>query len=94
MVIFANILLFIWSSKNCDIIYLKKKLKRIIGPDKLEEEAIRNLIFICMKQQCILRMERLGGLLLHSLKKYKSFIPIINQAQNIDDYLFISMSGF
>ena len=52
MVIFANILLFIWSSKNCDIIYLKKKLKRIIGPDKLEEEAIRNLIFICMKQQC------------------------------------------
>ena len=46
----------------------KKKLKRIIGPDKLEEEAIRNLIFICMKQQCILRMERLGGLLLHSLK--------------------------
>lgn len=53
MVIFANILLFIWSSKNCDIIYLKKKLKRIIGPDKLEEEAIRNLIFICMKQQCI-----------------------------------------
>lgn len=64
MVIFANILLFIWSSKNCDIIYLKK----IIGPDKLEEEAIRNLIFICMKQQCILRMERLGGLLLHSLK--------------------------
>ena len=83
MVIFANILLFIWSSKNCDIIYLKKKLKRIIGPDKLEEEAIRNLIFICMKQQCILRME-----------KYKSFIPIINQAQNIDDYLFISMSGF
>ena len=38
------------------------------GPDKLEEEAIRNLIFICMKQQCILRMERLGGLLLHSLK--------------------------
>ena len=48
MVIFANILLFIWSSKNCDIIYLKKKLKRIIGPDKLEEEAIRNLIFICM----------------------------------------------
>ena len=93
MVIFANILLFIWSSKNCDIIYLKKKLKRIIGPDKLEEEAIRNLIFICMKQQCILRMERLGGLLLHSLK-YKSFIPIINQAQNIDDYLFISMSGF
>ena len=68
MVIFANILLVIWSSKNCDIIYLKKKLKRIIGPDKLEEEAIRNLIFICMKQQCILRMERLGGLLLHSLK--------------------------
>ena len=47
---------------------MKKKLKRIIGPDKLEEEAIRNLIFICMKQQCILRMERLGGLLLHSLK--------------------------
>ena len=64
MVIFANILLFIWSSKNCDIIYLKKKLKRIIGPDKLEEEAIRNLIFICMKQQCILRMERLVGLLI------------------------------
>ncbi len=45
MVIFANILLFIWSSKNCDIIYLKKKLKRIIELDKLEEEAIRNLIF-------------------------------------------------
>ena len=39
-------------------------------------------------------MERLGGLLLHSSEKYKSFIPIINQAQNIDDYLFISMSGF
>ena len=34
MVIFANILLFIWSSKNCDIIYLKKKLKRIIGPGR------------------------------------------------------------
>lgn len=33
MVIFANILLFIWSSKNCDIIYLKKKLKRIIELD-------------------------------------------------------------
>ena len=39
-----------------------------VDEDKLEEEAIRNLIFICMKQQCILRMERLGGLLLHSLK--------------------------
>ena len=45
MVIFANILLFIWSSKNCDIIYLKKKLKRIIELDKLEEKAIRNFIF-------------------------------------------------
>ena len=30
MVIFANILLLIWSSKNCDIIYLKKKMKIII----------------------------------------------------------------
>ena len=59
--------LFLRNVRSCDIIYLKKKLKRIIGPDKLEEEAIRNLIFICMKQQCILRMERLGGLLLHSL---------------------------
>ncbi len=39
-------------------------------------------------------MERLGGLLLHSLKNIKDLIPIINQAQNIDDYLFISMSGF
>ncbi len=28
MVIFANILLFIWSSKNCDIIYLKKKAEK------------------------------------------------------------------
>ena len=45
MVIFANILLFIWSSKNCDIIYMKKKLKRIIELDKLEEKAIRNFIF-------------------------------------------------
>ena len=55
---------------------MKKKLKRIIGPDKLEEEAIRNLIFICMKQQCILRMERLGGLepviALKDLSNYKS----------------------
>ena len=33
MVIFANILLFIWSSKNCDIIYLKKKLKRRSYPE-------------------------------------------------------------
>ena len=47
------------------IAQLKKKNAE---EDKLEEEAIRNLIFICMKQQCILRMERLGGLLLHSLK--------------------------
>ena len=27
MAIFANIPLFIWSSKNCDIIYLKKYRK-------------------------------------------------------------------